>query len=81
MEVHVKRKSKRRRRKNKILWVLMICMGISTITICATILLAGKTGTAEIKVSKEDTSSTELGGCHFYSRKNRGQSVFDYKPG
>lgn len=36
MELHVKRKSKRRRRKNKILWVLMICMGISAITICAT---------------------------------------------
>nr|WP_300851024.1 penicillin-binding transpeptidase domain-containing protein [uncultured Acetatifactor sp.] len=36
MEVHVKRKSKRRRRKNKILWVLMICMGISAITLCAT---------------------------------------------
>ena len=32
----MKRKSKRRRRKNKILWVLMICMGISAITICAT---------------------------------------------
>jgi len=32
----VKRKSKRRRRKNKILWVLMICMGISAITLCAT---------------------------------------------
>jgi len=32
----VKRKSKRRRRKNKILWVLMICMGIRAITICAT---------------------------------------------
>ena len=31
----MKRKSKRRRRKNKILWVLMICMGISVITICA----------------------------------------------
>lgn len=35
MEVHVKRKSKRRRRKNKILWVLMICTGISAIAICA----------------------------------------------
>ncbi len=45
------------------------------------ILLAGKTGTAEIKVSKEDTSGTELGGCHFYSRKNRGKSDFDYKHG
>lgn len=32
----MKRKSKRRRRKNKILWVLMICMGISAITLCAT---------------------------------------------
>ena len=32
----MKRKSKRRRRKNKILWVLMICMGISVVTICAT---------------------------------------------
>ena len=32
----MKRKSKRRRRKNKILWVLMICMGISAITVCAT---------------------------------------------
>ena len=31
----MKRKSKRRRRKNKILWVLMICMGISAITVCA----------------------------------------------
>ena len=31
----MKRKSKRRRRKNKILWVLMICMGISVITVCA----------------------------------------------
>ena len=31
----MKRKSKRRRRKNKILWVLMICMGISAITLCA----------------------------------------------
>ena len=36
MEVHVKRRSKRRRRKNKILWVLMICTGISAITICTT---------------------------------------------
>ena len=35
MEVHVKRKSRRRRRKNKILWVLMICTGISAIAICA----------------------------------------------
>ena len=32
----MKRKSKRRRRKNRILWVLMICMGISAITLCAT---------------------------------------------
>lgn len=32
----MKRKSKRRRRENKILWVLMICMGISAITLCAT---------------------------------------------
>lgn len=32
----MKRKSKRKRRKNKILWVLMICMGISVIIICAT---------------------------------------------
>lgn len=31
----MKRKSKRRRRKNKILWVFVICMGISAITICA----------------------------------------------
>lgn len=31
----MKRKSKRRRRKNKILWVLMICTGISAIAICA----------------------------------------------
>lgn len=31
----MKRKSKRRRRKNKILWVLMICMGISAIIVCA----------------------------------------------
>ena len=31
----MKRKSKRWRRKNKILWVLMICMGISVITVCA----------------------------------------------
>lgn len=31
----MKRKSKHRRRKNKILWVFMICMGISAITICA----------------------------------------------
>ena len=31
----MERKSKRRRRKNKILWVLMICMGISAITVCA----------------------------------------------
>lgn len=30
----MKRKSKHRRRKNKILWVFMICMGISAITIC-----------------------------------------------
>lgn len=31
----MKRKNKRRRRKNKILWILMICTGISAITICA----------------------------------------------
>lgn len=36
MKVDMKRKSKCRRRKNKILWVLMMCMGISAITICAT---------------------------------------------
>ena len=39
MEVHVKRKSKRRRRKNKILWVFVICMGISAITLYATIFI------------------------------------------
>ena len=27
---------RRRRRKNKILWVLMLCVGISAVTICAT---------------------------------------------
>ena len=31
------------------------------------ILLAGKTGTAEIKVSKEDTSGTELGGVAIFT--------------
>ncbi|MDE6998960.1 MAG: penicillin-binding transpeptidase domain-containing protein [Lachnospiraceae bacterium] len=39
MEVHVKRKSRRSRRTNKILWVLMICMGISAITICGIIFI------------------------------------------
>ncbi len=33
----MKRKSKHRGRKNKILWALMVCMGISAITICAAI--------------------------------------------
>lgn len=35
----MKRKSKRRRRKNKILWVFVICMGISAITLSATIFI------------------------------------------
>lgn len=35
------------------------------------ILLAGKTGTAEIKVSKEDTSGTELGGLPFLQQKKQ----------
>jgi cell division protein FtsI/penicillin-binding protein 2 len=35
----VKRKSRRSRRTNKILWVLMICMGISAITICGIIFI------------------------------------------
>lgn len=35
----MKRKSRRSRRTNKILWVLMICMGISAITICGIIFI------------------------------------------
>lgn len=34
------------------------------------ILLAGKTGTAEIKVSKEDTSGTELGWFAIFTAEN-----------
>lgn len=34
------------------------------------ILLAGKTGTAEIKASKEDTSSTELGWFAIFTAEN-----------
>ena len=46
------------------------------------IVLAGKTGTAEIKASKDDTSGTELGWfAVFYSRRNGGTSYIDYQYG
>ena len=35
------------------------------------VVLAGKTGTAEIKASKDDTSGTELGWFAIYSRRKQ----------
>lgn len=70
----MKRKSKHRRRKNKILWVFMICMGISAITICEAKFIGKRKDTTTPEVSdieitqqdsevysfdKKDSASTE----------------------
>ena len=56
----MKRKSKRRRRKNKILWVFMICMGIGVITICA----------ADFIEKRKDRTTPEEVGEVYPSDKN-----------
>ena len=61
----MKRKSKRRRRINKILWVLIIGMGISEFTICA-INFIGKrkdgitSEVSEIEITQQDSEEPSL---------------------